>query len=79
MNGWTLAHHAASQQTLDMLTSQGWDYVILQEQSIIPWRPDGREQVMYSALRVLHERNQHAGTEAAMLINQTAGVGSGAR
>jgi len=61
--GWTLAHHAASEQTLGMLTSKDWDYVILQEQSVIPCIPSRREDIMYPAVRVLHEAVQHAGAE----------------
>ncbi len=66
--GWTLAHHAASEQTLGMLASKDWDYVILQEQSVIPCVPGRREDIMYPAVRVLHEAVQHAGAETILFM-----------
>lgn len=66
--GWTLAHHAASEQTLGMLDSQRWDYVILQEQSVIPCLPDRREQAMYPAVRALHGSIQRAGAETVLFV-----------
>jgi len=66
--GWTLAHHAASEQTLGILESQSWDYVILQEQSVIPCLPDRREQAMYPAVRALHGSIQRAGPETVLFV-----------
>lgn len=66
--GWTLAHHAASEQTIGMLESRTWDYVVLQEQSVIPSIPDRRERVMYPAVRALHESIQHAGAETVLFV-----------
>ena len=51
--GWTLSDHAASPVTRDKI-DQGWDFVILQEQSVIPCMAGEREQYMYPAVRTLH-------------------------
>ena len=68
VGGWTLADHAASEQTLGMLESQNWDYVILQEQSVIPCVPDMREQHMYPAVRALDEKIQQAGANTILFM-----------
>lgn len=47
--GWTLAQHAASDQTANKLASERWSYVVLQEQSEIPSLPSLRETQMYPA------------------------------
>ncbi len=51
--GWTLADHAASSRTLELLAGQKWDVVVLQEQSEIPAVPTARAQVMFPAARQL--------------------------
>ncbi|MGD8245079.1 MAG: DUF4886 domain-containing protein [Anaerolineae bacterium] len=66
--GWTLADHAASEETLSMLMSQNWDYVILQEQSVIPCIPARREQLMYPAVRAIHDEVQRAGAETVLFV-----------
>ena len=66
--GWTLADHAASEQTLEMIGVQDWDYVILQEQSVLPSNPADREQTMYPAVRALDEKVRHVGAETVLLM-----------
>src|SRR5262249_37722255 len=51
--GWTLANHAASSDTINLLESSKWNYVVLQEQSQIPAVSDARLQQMYPAARTL--------------------------
>jgi len=51
--GWTLAQHAGSAATIDMLTHSAWDDVVLQEQSELPAVEPSRSSVMYPAARQL--------------------------
>ena len=51
--GWTLQQHAHSKQTLNILNKMKWDYVVLQEQSVIPSIRGTREKKMYPAARKL--------------------------
>lgn len=51
--GWTLADHATSPATGAKLEEQVWDYVVLQEQSVIPSLPDERAERLLPAARVL--------------------------
>lgn len=60
--GWTLAKHAASDKTLEMIRSGKWDVVVLQEQSQIPAFPKGqRDEVMLPAAKTLVEEVRKAG------------------
>lgn len=67
--GWTLAQHAASGPTLDLLAAQRWDYVVLQEQSQAPSIQSARAATMYPATRVLVEKIRQA--QATPLLFQT--------
>lgn len=69
--GWALAQHAASAATLDLLASQRWDYVVLQEQSQLPSDPRARSAAMYPAVRALVEAIRQA--HATPLLFQTWG------
>ena len=51
--GWTLAQHAASQDTINAITGSPWNYVILQEQSLIPADNQIRSQNMTPAVQSL--------------------------
>ena len=51
--GWSLAMHTQSKDTVDLLNSTKWTYVILQEQSQIPSVETLRTQKMYPAARTL--------------------------
>ncbi len=53
--GWTLSDHAVSTLTLDKI-DQGWDFVVLQEQSVIPSLAEERSEQMYPAVRFLYEK-----------------------
>ena len=65
---WTLADHAASDESLDMIASGNWDYVILQEQSLIPALFEERNKEMYPAARVLDERIRASGAETILFM-----------
>jgi hypothetical protein len=58
--GETLAQHSASSDSMNKLGSQGWSFVVLQEQSETPATPAGRSY-MYPAVRALTGRIQAGG------------------
>ncbi|MBU7045894.1 MAG: hypothetical protein HXS54_05605 [Theionarchaea archaeon] len=58
--GWTLSDHASSQLTLNKL-DETWDFVILQEQSVIPCIAEERNEYMYPAVRTLYEKVHEKG------------------
>ena len=66
--GWTLAQHIDSDQTLNTLQQQKWDYVVLQEQSEIPAIQSDRGQTMYPAVRQLVARIRAAGAQPLLFI-----------
>jgi hypothetical protein len=66
--GWTLSDHAASEGTQTMIQSRGWDYVILQEQSVIPSVQEERAETMYPAVRALDDMIRNAGAETVLLM-----------
>ncbi|REK21808.1 MAG: hypothetical protein DWQ40_03660 [Actinobacteria bacterium] len=52
--GWWLKDHADSPATIDAIENGDWDYVVLQEQSIVPSYPPERVGSMYPAARDLN-------------------------
>lgn len=66
--GWSLGDHANSTATMGLIESLSWDYVILQEQSVIPSLTDYREKYMYPAARVLDEATSSAGAETLLFM-----------
>ena len=66
--GWTLADHASSPMTLDMLEERAWDYVVLQEQSLIPAAADQRQSRMLPAARQLEPGIRAAGAEPLLFL-----------
>ena len=59
--GETLAQHAASSDSRDKIASQGWTYVVLQEQSETPATAIGRDDYTYPAASALAGRAEAAG------------------
>ena len=55
--GQTLADHAISSSTLEKLSGQRWDFVVLQEQSRIPAILAQRDEEMVPAVRLLDDRS----------------------
>jgi len=61
--GWTLAKHAASQETLGRISGGNWDVVVLQEQSMLPAFPAG-------------QRNQQMNPPAKKLVDAVRSSGA---
>jgi hypothetical protein len=59
--GWTLSDHLQSTETLNLLNSKKWNFVILQEQSQIPSVAPARTQSMYPAARELAQKIKEIG------------------
>jgi hypothetical protein len=53
--GGSLKQHAKTRRTIKKIQSQNWDYVILQEQSVIPSIKRYREGQMFPAVRTLSQ------------------------
>ena len=66
--GWTLADHVQSPDTLNLLNSAKWNFVILQEQSQIPSVEAARAQGMYPAARQLVQKVREIGAEPIFFI-----------
>ena len=56
--GWRLADHIGSPETLNLLNSTKWNFVILQEQSQIPSVEPARSHEMYPAARELVQKTK---------------------
>ena len=67
-DGWSLGDHANSTTTMSMIESGNWDYVILQEQSVIPSLADYRDTYMYPAARVLDEAITATGAKTLLFM-----------
>jgi hypothetical protein len=66
--GWTLAQHVAAAATRGKLTAQSWDFVVLQEQSMIPAVAVARTTGMYPAVRQLTQAIRAAHAEPVLLL-----------
>jgi len=66
--GYTLEKHAADSDTLKIIDSAGWDYVVLQENSNIPRMESERRERMYPAARALDERIRNSGAQTILLM-----------
>jgi len=66
--GWALSKHSQSIGSIERIQQQSWDYVILQEQSIIPSNPKDREQNMYPAIRLLHKEIENTGADVILFM-----------
>ena len=66
--GLTLSDHVSSARTLEMMQKHKWDYVILQEQSVLPAKQQEREQRMYPAARTLDARIRQTGAETVLFM-----------
>ena len=66
--GWTLADHAQSSETLEEIKQGNWDFVVLQEQSILPAIPDQRDEQMYPAVRLMEEKINESGAEGILFM-----------
>lgn len=66
--GWTLADHLGSTETLEKIRGNEWEFVVLQEQSVIPSLVDTRERQMYPAVRQLHEEIKAVGADTVLFM-----------
>jgi len=66
--GWTLADHLQSTETLETIRDSEWDFVVLQEQSVIPSLVNTRERQMYPAVRQLHDEIKAAGADTILFM-----------
>jgi hypothetical protein len=66
--GWTLDTHSQSKETLEELEQRQWDYVVLQEQSVLPAQPKERERSMYPAVRLLQTTIDGNGADAILFM-----------
>ena len=66
--GWTLAQHNGSPETLRLLNSTKWNFVVLQEQSQIPSVEAARTQGMFPAARGLVQKVNAIGAVPVFFI-----------
>lgn len=66
--GWTLADHLGSTETLEKIRGNEWEFVVLQEQSVISSLVDTRERQMYPAVRQLHEEIKAVGADTVLFM-----------
>ncbi|MFV1948347.1 MAG: hypothetical protein ACC633_00250, partial [Anaerolineales bacterium] len=66
--GWTLTDHLLSAVTLEKIRGNEWEFVVLQEQSVIPSLVDTRERQMYPAVRQLHDEIKTVGADTILFM-----------
>jgi hypothetical protein len=66
--GWRLADHVGSAETLNLLSSTKWNFVVLQEQSQIPSVQQARNQEMYPAARSLIQKIKEIGATPIFFV-----------
>jgi hypothetical protein len=66
--GWTLADHVGSVETFQKLKEQHWDFVVLQEQSVLPAIDYVRDQNMYPAVRKLAAKIKELGAQPYLFL-----------
>ena len=66
--GWTLADHLRSTETLEKSRGNEWEFVVLQEQSVIPSLVNTRAQQMYPAVRQLHDEIKAVGADTILFM-----------
>lgn len=66
--GWTLADHVNDANTQSELGTGEWDYVVLQEQSIVPAIEESRTYYMYPAARTLVTWIRDSGAEPVFFM-----------
>lgn len=66
--GWTLGDHVQSAETIDLLNSRKWNFIVLQEQSEIPSIEQYRSKLMYPAARDLVGRIRGGGATPILFL-----------
>jgi hypothetical protein len=69
--GWTLRQHVENDATLQAIREGDWDYVVIQEQSLVPSQPLKRTHAMFPPVRTLADEARKAG--AVPVLYQTWG------
>lgn len=68
VGGWWMKDHAASADTVNAIESEEWDYVILQEQSIVPASEPDRINSMNPSMRALNRSIQKSGASPVVYL-----------
>jgi hypothetical protein len=68
VGGWTLAQHLGATETQDKLNGRQWDFVVLQEQSVVPAIPAARTTGMYPAVREFRTRIRALKAEPVLFL-----------
>jgi hypothetical protein len=68
VGGATLQQHLGMSQTRNKLAAERWDYVVLQEQSVIPAIPSLRKAQMYPAVRQFAQIIRAQGAQPVLLL-----------
>jgi len=63
-----LTDHLSSVDTLEKIRGNEWEFVVLQEQSVIPSLIDKRERLMYPAVRLLHDEIKAVGGNTILFM-----------
>jgi hypothetical protein len=66
--GWTLTQHAQAAETRDKIGAQPWNFVVLQEKSVIPALATQRTTSMYPAVRQLTRAVRARGAQPVLLL-----------
>ena len=73
--GWSLSDHLKSSETLDQIKASKWNFVVLQEQSMVPASDPVRNSQMYPAARGLNVKIKENG--ARLMLFDTWGHKAG--
>lgn len=68
VGGWWLRDHAASPDTIEAIEGGEWDYVVLQEQSVVPSYPPEATGTMFPAVRALDRSIRGAGAMPMLFL-----------
>jgi hypothetical protein len=73
--GWSLNDHLNSAETLDQIQSSKWNFVVLQEQSMIPASDQARDAQMVPAARSLSAKIKAAGAQTILFVTWAHNTG----
>lgn len=66
--GWQLVKHLNTPSTISRIQNGSWDYVVLQEQSIVPTMIDERTQHMYPSIRAFNQLLTKQGAQPILFM-----------
>ena len=73
--GWSLSDHINSVETLNQIQASKWNFVVLQEQSMIPASDQARNAQMYPAARSLAAKIKAAGARTILFVTWAHNTG----